>query len=53
MAGSDRAAVSPGNLVGPETGILTRSSPSSRARVFSVTQRELLEARAAAHREGP
>jgi membrane fusion protein (multidrug efflux system) len=41
-----RAAASPGNLVGPETGILTTVVAEQPMRVlFSVTQRELLEAR--------
>ncbi len=41
-----RAAVSPGNLVGSETGILTTVVAEQPMRVvFSVTQRELLEAR--------
>jgi membrane fusion protein, multidrug efflux system len=41
-----RAAASPGNLVGPETGVLTTVVAEQPMRVvFSVTQRELLEAR--------
>jgi membrane fusion protein (multidrug efflux system) len=41
-----RAAVSPGNLVGPESGVLTTVVAEQPMRVvFSVTQRELLEAR--------
>lgn len=41
-----RAAASPGNLVGPETGILTTVVAEQPMQVvFSVTQRELLEAR--------
>jgi membrane fusion protein (multidrug efflux system) len=43
-----RAAASPGNLVGPETGILTTVVAEQPVWVvFSVTQRELLEARRA------
>jgi membrane fusion protein (multidrug efflux system) len=41
-----RAAASPGNLVGPETGVLTTVVAEQPMRVvFSATQRELLEAR--------
>jgi membrane fusion protein (multidrug efflux system) len=41
-----RAAASPGNIVGPETGILATVVAEQPMRVvFSVTQRELLEAR--------
>lgn len=41
-----RAAVSPGNLVGPDTGVLTTVVKDDPMQVlFSVTQREMLEAR--------
>ena len=41
-----RAAVSPGNLVGPDTGVLATVVQDDPMQVlFSVTQRELLEAR--------
>src|SRR5689334_23617438 len=41
-----RAAVSPGNLVGPDTGVLATVVKDDPMQVlFSVTQRELLEAR--------
>src|SRR5690349_15529646 len=41
-----RAAVSPGNLVGPDTGVLTTVVKDDPMEVlFSVTQREMLEAR--------
>jgi membrane fusion protein (multidrug efflux system) len=41
-----RAAVSPGNLVGPDTGVLATVVQDNPMQVlFSVTQRELLEAR--------
>src|SRR5262249_51978793 len=41
-----RAAVSPGNLVGPETGVLATVVQSDFVRVlFPVSQREMLEAR--------
>jgi len=41
-----RAAVSPGNLVGPDSGVLATVVSESPIRVlFPVTQRELLEAR--------
>src|ERR1700730_14012455 len=41
-----RAAVSPGNLVGPDTGVLaTVVQENPRQVLFSVTQRELLDAR--------
>src|SRR5580692_8315605 len=41
-----RAAVSPGNLVGPDTGVLTTVVKEDPMQVlFSVTQREMLEAR--------
>jgi membrane fusion protein, multidrug efflux system len=41
-----RAAVSPGNLVGPDTGVLVTVVKDDPMQVlFSVTQRELLEAR--------
>lgn len=43
-----RAAASPGNLVGPDSGILATVVAEQPMRVlFSVTQRELLEARRA------
>lgn len=43
-----RAAVSPGNLVGPDTGVLATIVQDDPMQVlFSVTQRELLEAREA------
>src|SRR5262249_13196081 len=43
-----RAAVSPGNLVGPDTGVLATVVKDDPMQVlFSVTQRELLEARGA------
>jgi membrane fusion protein (multidrug efflux system) len=41
-----RAAVSPGNLIGPDTGVLATVVQEDPMQVlFSVTQRELLEAR--------
>ena len=41
-----RPAVSPGNLVGPDTGVLTTVVKDDPMQVlFSVTQREMLEAR--------
>jgi membrane fusion protein, multidrug efflux system len=41
-----RAAVSPGNLVGPDTGVLATVVQDDPMQVlFSVTQREMLEAR--------
>jgi membrane fusion protein (multidrug efflux system) len=41
-----RAAVSPGNLVGPDTGVLATVVQDNPMQVlFSVTQREMLEAR--------
>src|SRR5580700_1154209 len=41
-----RAAVSPGNLVGPDTGVLATVVQENPMQVlFSVTQRELLDAR--------
>jgi membrane fusion protein, multidrug efflux system len=41
-----RAAVSPGNLVGPDTGVLATVVQEDPMQVlFSVTQREMLEAR--------
>ncbi|MEI7871062.1 MAG: efflux RND transporter periplasmic adaptor subunit [Alphaproteobacteria bacterium] len=41
-----RAAVSPGNIVGPDTGVLATVVSENPIRVlFSITQRELLEAR--------
>src|SRR5438270_6834753 len=41
-----RAAVSPGNLVGPDTGVLVTVVKDDPMQVlFSVTQREMLEAR--------
>jgi membrane fusion protein, multidrug efflux system len=41
-----RATVSPGNLVGPDTGVLTTVVKDDPMEVlFSVTQREMLEAR--------
>jgi membrane fusion protein (multidrug efflux system) len=41
-----RAAVSPGNIVGPDSGVLATVVSESPIRVlFSITQRELLEAR--------
>src|ERR1700737_4020375 len=41
-----RAAVSPGNLVGPDTGVLATGVKDDPMQVlFSVTQREMLEAR--------
>ena len=41
-----RAAVSPGNIVGPDSGVLATVVSESPIRVlFSVTQRELLDAR--------
>jgi membrane fusion protein (multidrug efflux system) len=41
-----RAAVSPGNLVGPDTGVLATVVKDDPMQVlFSVTQREMLEAR--------
>ncbi|WP_421996705.1 efflux RND transporter periplasmic adaptor subunit [Reyranella sp.] len=41
-----RAAVSPGNLVGPDSGVLATVVSETPIRVlFSVTQRELLEAK--------
>jgi membrane fusion protein (multidrug efflux system) len=48
-----RAAASPGNVVGPETGILATVVAEQPMRVlFSVTQRELLEARRAGSASG-
>jgi membrane fusion protein (multidrug efflux system) len=41
-----RAAVSPGNIVGPDSGVLATVVSESPIRVlFSITQRELLDAR--------
>jgi len=41
-----RAAVSPGNIVGPDTGVLATVVKENPIRVlFSITQRELLDAR--------
>src|SRR5439155_12752447 len=41
-----RAAVSPGNLVGPDTGVLATGVQEDPMQVlFSITQREMLEAR--------
>ncbi|MDP2333940.1 MAG: efflux RND transporter periplasmic adaptor subunit [Reyranella sp.] len=41
-----RAAVSPGNIVGPDSGVLATVVSENPIRVlFSITQRELLEAR--------
>jgi membrane fusion protein, multidrug efflux system len=41
-----RAAVSPGNLIGPDTGVLATVVQENPMQVlFSVTQREMLEAR--------
>jgi membrane fusion protein, multidrug efflux system len=41
-----RAAVSPGNLVGPDSGVLATVVQSDSVRIlFPVTQREMLEAR--------
>lgn len=44
-----RAAVSPGNLVGPETGVLATVVAQTRVQVlFPITQRELLQHRTGA-----
>ena len=48
-----RAAVSPGNIVGPDSGVLATVVSENPIRVlFSITQRELLEARRDASSSG-
>ena len=48
-----RGAVSPGNLVGPDSGVLATVVQDDPMQVlFSVTQREMLEAARFQHREG-